>query len=323
MVDDSAPPPAAGPPAGTGADTRATAPSPAALATRFAVPVLWGLLPFVGGPAFAEALDPCSRPVQVVASVGLWLAWAVALALALVPRSTSLTGLRIIVPVAIPAGLWALLAAPTIGASALLGLALAIAATVVGFAPAVGDLFVNGSAYGDERRMPLRAPAGLLVGPIELAWLVCVAGAIAGPLLLAAQSWVLGGLLLVVGWPAAFVAARALHGLAQRWIVFVPIGFVLHDQMAVTDPILMPRRMVTSVGPAPADTRATDLTLGSYGLALQVDLTDPTPVGLVPRRTRPGQRPTTELVEVQSILFTPSRPGAVLREAAARRLPVG
>lgn len=319
MADAPAPPPTAGPAASTAAGSR----SATDLITRFAVPVTWGLLPFVAGPAFADALDPRSRPVQVVASVGLWLVWAAALGLSLVPRSTTLTAVRIIVPASIPAALWALVAAPTIGVAAVCGLALAVVATGVALLPAVGDLFVNGSAYGDERRMPLRAPAGLLVGPIEIAWLVCVAGAVSGPLLLAAESWVLGGLLLVVGWPAAFVAGRALHGLAQRWIVFVPIGFVLHDQMAITDPMLMPRRMLHRVGPAPADTRATDLTLGSFGLALQADLTEPTPVTLIPRRTRPGQRPTADTVEVQSVLFTPTRPGAVLREAAARRLPVG
>jgi hypothetical protein len=93
----------------------------------------------------------------------------------------------------------------------------------------------------------------------------------------------------------------------------VPIGFVLHDQMAVTDPILMPRRMVTSVGPAPADTRATDLTLARGRLQV-----DPTPGRSGPRRTRPGQRPRPSF-EVQSILFTLSRP-VPATAGASRRL---
>ena len=71
-----------------------------------------------------------------------------------------------------------------------------------------GAVFVNGSAYGDERRLPLRPPAALLLGPLELAWAVCVIGTVAGPLLLAAGSWIVGALALVVGWPAAWFAAR-------------------------------------------------------------------------------------------------------------------
>jgi len=289
--------------------------------SRFVLPLLWATLPFVAGPAFADALGPQVRAVQVVASAGLWLAWVVALGAALVPRTVSLTVVRIIMPAAVPAAIWAAVATPTFDVAAVVALASATIVTVAVLAPFTGDLMVNGSAYGDERRMPLRAPAGLMVGPLELAWLVCVAGASAGPLLLASSAWVLGGLALVVGWSAAYVAGRALHGLSERWIVFVPAGFVLHDQMTIADPMLIPRRMVASMGPAPADTRATDFTAGSLGLALQVELNDPVEVAPIPRRTRPGQRPTLESVEVTAFLCTPTRPGAVLREARARRLP--
>ena len=34
----------------------------------------------------------------------------------------------------------------------------------------VGSDFVNGSSYGDERRVALRPPTALLVGPIEAVW---------------------------------------------------------------------------------------------------------------------------------------------------------
>jgi hypothetical protein len=294
-----------------------------ALLGRWGVPALWLTLPFTAGPAFADALDPRSRAVQLVASVGLWGLWAVALAAALVPRTTSLTVVRIIMPASVLAAGWALLAGPTNGVDGVLALGFTAAVTIAVLSAATGDVHVNGSAYGGERRMLLRPPAALLVGPLELAWLVCVAGAVAGPMLLAAQAWIAGGILLVVGPPAVYAAARALHGLSQRWIVFVPVGFVLHDLQAMSDPLLVPRRMIRSIGPALEGSGATDFTLGSLGLVLQVDLTEPTPAAPIPRRTRPGQRPTMETIEVQSLLFAPSRPGAMLREARARRFPVG
>ena len=290
--------------------------------TRWAFPALWALLPFIAGPALADALDPRARAVQLVVSIGAWLVWGATLVASLVPRTTSLTFVRIAAPASILSAGWAALAGPSIGTAAAGGFGLSLAVTIIVLAAPTGEVFVNGSSYGDERRLPLRPPAALLLGPIQVAWIVCVGGAAAGPLLLAAERWAFGIVALVIGWALTFATARSLHGLSNRWVVFVPAGFVLHDLMALTDPLLVPRRMVTRFGPAPADTTATDFTLGSYGLALQVDLAETFPATPIPRRTRPGQRPSLEAIEIDSLLFTPSRPGAVLREASARKLAV-
>ena len=295
----------------------------AALAGRWLALALWVSLPVAAGPAFADALDPRSRPVQLVASIGLWVIWAAIVGAALVPRSTTLTAVRIAMPASVVAAAWAAIATPTFAADDVVALTVTLLAAIAALSAFTGAVFVNGSAYGDERRLPLRPPLALLLGPVELAWLVCVVGAAAGPLLLAAGSWVVGGVALAIGWPAAWFAARALHGLSDRWVVFVPAGFVVHDLMALTDPLLLPRRLVTSLGPALADTRSADFTLGSAGLALQVDLIEPVEITPVPRRTSPGQRPKPEPARVDSLLFAPTRPGAVLREARRRRLPVG
>src|SRR4051812_25365927 len=98
---------------------------------RVLLPLLWALLPFLAGPAFAEALDPRVRAVQVVASVGLWAAWVVALAAALVPRTTSLTIVRIIIPASVLAAAWAAFATPSFGVSDVLALASSAVATIV------------------------------------------------------------------------------------------------------------------------------------------------------------------------------------------------
>jgi hypothetical protein len=302
--------------------TTTTSRSVGPLVARWVVPAVWLTLPFTAGPAFADALDPTSRLMQLVASTGLWGSWAVAFALSLVPRTTSLTGIRIIMPASVVAAGWAALAAPAFGLAAIVAVAVCATVTILVLSASTGEVFVNGSAYGDERRLPLKPPASLLIGPLELAWIVCVVGAAAGPLLVGARAFIAGAALTLIGWPAVWFSARSLHGLSQRWVVFVPAGFVLHDRMALTDPVLVPKRMIASLGPAAADTTATDYTLGARGLVLQVDLTEPTPVTPLPPRTRPGQRPALESVEVRSMLFAPTRPGAVLREARARKLPV-
>ena len=182
---------------------------------------------------------------------------------------------------------------------------------------------VNGSSYGDERRMALRPPGVLLLGPIELTWLVVTAGIVAGPMLLGARQWIAGAIALLVGWVLAGFGLRVLHGLSQRWFVFVPAGVVVVDRMTLTDAFLVQRQRVDSIGPAPADTQAVDLTDGALGLALELRLTEPDLIIPAPPRRRRSGPATIDPVEVESVLIAPTRPGWVLEEATRRRLLVG
>jgi hypothetical protein len=278
----------------------------------------WALLPLVLGPALGAALDDRSRAVSLTGAGLAWGTWMVVLIAVLLPRTVSLTMLRIAAPLALAAANWAALAGDRtlLDALAVAGAAVTV---VAAFSPLTGDTFVNGSAYGDERRLPLRVPGALLFGPVPLAGLAAVAGPVAGPLLLAARQWVAGAIVLAVGLPLAVFASRSLHGLSRRWVVFVPAGVVLHDHHTMVDPVLFPRRLVTGVGPATADQApdSVDLTARSFGLALALRLSEP--VELAPRR--PDR--AVEVVPVTTVLFTPTRPGALLAEATRRRLPVG
>jgi hypothetical protein len=275
------------------------------MAGPWATRVAWALLPPVAGPTFADALADRSRSVQLVSSTLLWVAWAAVLTAALVPRTVSLTVVRVAAPAAAVAVMWA----------ATRGEASAAVATVASLASTTGDRFVNGSSYGDERRMPLRVPGPLLFGPLVLAWAAAVAGLLAGPLLLAAQRWLPGVAATAVGLPLAALALRSLHGLSRRWIVFVPAGMVVHDSLSLADPVLLPRRLVRSFGPAPADSDGIDLTQRSLGLVLEVGLSEPVDLLLA----RPGRR-QGETVMAARLLLSPTRPGAVLAEASGRRL---
>ena len=290
---------------------------------RWATAIAWLVLPFVAGPSFGDALDPRSRSVQLVATIGLWAFWAIGLIAALVPSTVSLTAIRILAPASVAAAAWAALVVAD-GASTAESVALGMTtlATVIALSAPVGDRMVNGSSYGDERRMPLRPPGVLLLGPIELTWIVVVVGVVAGPMLLAAHQWIGGGVALVVGWILAVLGLRVLHSLSQRWFVFVPAGVVVVDRMALADSLLAQRQRVDSIGPAPADTQAVDLTVGAIGLALELRLTEPDLIIPAPPRRFGGGQATIEPVEVESVLFAPSRPGWVLEEAKRRRLLV-
>jgi len=277
----------------------------------------WVVLPFSVGPVLADALDPRSVAVRTTASVALWLVWGGVLIATLVPRDVGLTVLRVVAPTAFAAALAAVVDAGSDRLPAALAVSSALIAAALAYLPEVGWLFVNGSAYGDERRHLLRAPGALLLGPLPLAWAVLVAGAVTGPLLLAAEQWVAGGFATVVGVAVGVVVARALHSLTQRWAVLVPAGLVLKDHLTILDPVLFRRTEVEVLRPAPADTDALDLTAKAPGLALELRLLDK--VGLV--RVVPGTN--GEQGRTARVLFTPTRPGAVLADAGARRIPVG
>jgi hypothetical protein len=250
------------------------------------VRVVWFALGAAGAVALTVVLEGRSTPVTVVAVALAALAWGAGIVAVLVPRSASLTVLRVL-------GVGALLPAAAV------------------------DAFVDGSSYGSERRFALRTPAPLLFGPVELAWLAIVAPFVAGALLLAAKQWIVGVVLLLLGVAAARPALRSLHQLSRRWVVFVPAGVVVHDPIVLTDAAMFPKRMVRRLGPAPVQDAevALDITGRAPGLVLELQLVEAVPVALVDGRKQ------SRTVETDRVLVTPSRPGAVLAEARQRGVP--
>jgi hypothetical protein len=271
---------------------------------------LWAGLPFTAGPALAAALDAASRPVQLVASTGLWLGWAAGMVAAFAPHPIALTTLRVVAPAAVVATVLAALGdhfSP-------LAVAWTTVACAWAFAPAVGAACVNGPAYPNERRFLLRPPGPLLAGPLPLAWTLSVAGIAAGPLLLAARQWVLGGLLLLLGWPLAGLLLKSIHNLSRRWAVFVPAGIVLHDPVVLFDPTLFRRQDITALRPA-TSAEPYDLSQRAPGLGVEMQLAEVTTVTLL----KPGKREGVA-IHATGLRFTPTRPGAVLEEARRRRI---
>jgi hypothetical protein len=272
----------------------------------------WLLLPFTAGQVAGDALADASEPVRLVAATGQWTGWAIGLVALLVPRPVGLTLLRVLAP----ASLTISIAAAIAGHASVVAIVVSAAVAVASCLPELSTDFANGAAYGDERRFPLRVGAPLLLGPVPLAWGVLVAALSAGPLLLAAEQWVAGAVALLVGGPVALVLVRALHGLSRRWVVFVPAGMVLHDPASLRDPVLFRRAQVDMLQPAPVDTDGLDLTQRAPGLVLELVLREKVPITL----TRLGAQRNVDGASAR-LLFVPARPGAVLAEARARRIP--
>ncbi|GAC1531839.1 MAG: hypothetical protein NVS3B12_08510 [Acidimicrobiales bacterium] len=277
----------------------------------------WVLLPFTLGPALAGSLHQHSAQVQLVCAAGCWILWVSVLVATLVPHPIGLTVLRCVAPaVAVSAAVSVSTGAPSVTTSAL-GAGSAALVTVLTFLPGTGIMFVNGPAYPNERRFLLAVPGALLLGPVEVAWLCLVGTPVTAVLLLATGRWILGGIVLVAAGATTWLVGRALHGLSRRWVVFVPAGLVLHDPMSLADPVLFRRQVIETVGPAAATSDSLDLTQRAMGLALELRLREKVVMARITPANRHGEPGSSA-----RLLFTPTRPGAVLAEAATRRLHV-
>jgi hypothetical protein len=277
--------------------------------------VTWLVLPVVMVPACSDALASRSDGVQWVAAGLLWLGWGTGLVALLVPSTSGLTALRAVAPAA-PLAAVAAAAGGADGPVAVLAVALAAAVAVLAFTAEVGRACVQASAYGDERRHLLRPPGTLVLGPLAVLWLVLLAGVAAGPLLLGAGQWLLGAVVTAAGLPLAVVLVRRFHRLSRRWVVFVPAGVVVHDSLALAESAMLRTAELRELVRAPADTQAFDLTAGALGPAVEIRLGDSTTLVL------PGslQQRQGRSVHATAFLVSPTRPGQVLGDAAARGL---
>jgi hypothetical protein len=284
---------------------------------RWGVTVAWVAL---GGAVLAasrSALEGRGDAAAVVVGAVLWPMWGVGLVAVLVPSTVSLTALRMMTPLSVVACAVSLAG----GGSATLcigALAVAGAVTVLVCSAPVGELFVQASAYGHEQRLPLRLPAALLL-PTAVVWLVWAALWCAAVLLLGGRQWVAGGAALAAAIAATWFAGVRLHRFSRRWLVVVPAGVVVHDQVALMETLMVTKPTVLSVGLALADTEAADFTGPAAGHVLQVTLKEMTTV-LLPPPQRAGQ---PKAIHVRSFLVAPSRPGRALQLVGARGIAIG
>lgn len=277
--------------------------------------LLWVAFPFAITSPASEILADHSRPVELTATFLGWSVWTIALIATLVALPISLAVLRTFVPVSI-VGAVTVAAVGELDLNSVGAVVLSCLATAVALSAWVADICVDGASYGDEERFILRTPAAFLLGPVPVMWTVTAFAVLTGPILIAAESYGLGAFMTLVAAALLVVSGKSFYALARRWVVLVPAGVTIVDHIALTDPVLFPKRAIVAVGRAEVGTDAVDLSQRALGAVIEIRTASPTEMGILKNST------DASMERHSAVLITPGRPGAVLLAAKERGLPV-
>ena len=266
------------------------------------VRVLWlvaALLP----NNLTDTMSSHSQVLRTTMSVELWLLWAlVALAIWL-HHPISLTTARCIVPVVV-AHLLVGLPDSSFGVGNVIGAACALVALVLIYTSDYGSIHVQAGAYGDERRHLLRVPAPIVM-PLVIGWGVMAVVVCITPLMLASERYVVGGIGVVLSVGLLWQLPVRLHRLSRRWLVKVPAGWVVHDDVVLSENLLVKTYDVVSMGLALEGSEALDLTGMTRGVPIEMQLREMTDVRLTPLAAKLLK--TVDALHVKAFLVAPTR----------------
>lgn len=263
----------------------------------------------------ADSFDHWSDPPRVATVSLLWAIWGTVLLTVLVPSSVSLTAMRLLVPSIVGVAVLRILDGGE--QEVWIALALALLATVLAAAAEVGEHFVQLSAYGDERRFPLRCPPPMLAVLLVswAVWFVSVAAAL--------HFWLASGrtgadtaagiACSVVAIAASVALPRRFHRFSRRWLVYVPAGLVVHDHVALAETAMFSSADVVRVEPTNRTDEA-DLSAGCRRTGVAIELSDFDTVVKAATPSTPGG----SAVHVRTMWVCPSRPGRAASAWAAR-----
>ena len=265
------------------------------------VRILWiaaALLP----NALTASSSSSSDVAKVTITVVGWTSWALVAIATWIEHPISLTITRTISPfvvgrllVALPAFDWE--------PARIIGATCAVIALMVMATREYGSRQVQAGAYGDEKRYLLRVPAPIML-PAFLGWAVCIGGLVVALLGVSRDNLVVAGIGLVVTILSTLQVGPKLHRLSRRWLVKVPAGWVVHDDVILAENLLLRTHQIVSMAPALSTTEAFDLTGYTTGVPLEISLRDTTDVRLSELGARLAK--TTDVVHARAMLVAPT-----------------
>jgi hypothetical protein len=241
-----------------------------------------------------------SSAVGIVLTVWGWLFFLAVAIGALVPSPLSLTVTKCVTPLMV---LCAFMAASPAGVFG------ALAAFIITWSALFADVMVQGSAYGEETRFALRTPVPYWA-PTVLAWSLLSGSLLGGSLLIAAEAYVVGAPLLLVGVVLARTVPKRLHRLSRRWLVIVPAGVVVHDHLVLAETMMSMRSKILFISKVAESGETADFTGGVAGPRIAVHLKESDKVAL--SNITAKTLGTVNALHVKAFSFAPRRLDAAL-----------
>lgn len=300
---------------------------PSFSATLWVARVAWVALALIPS-GIAPTLASHGRSAQMVFTLGAWALWGLGTLAIFWLSPYSLSALRMLAPLATAGLVGFVFASLSIYADVglgdvawpLVGVAVAVLALVCIFLPTFGSLHVQASAYGDEKRLLLRVPAAQ-VAPIVVSYVVMVAFPVATLFAVGGEVWWLAALSLV---PSVFlfrVVVKSLHRFSRRWLVVVPAGVVVHDELLLAETFMVRTSAVTRVELSATSGEALNLSGDVAGVRRQmmlvIQLREAEKLAVSPYLAK--MLGTLDALHVQSYAVAPTLAGQAL--AALTRPP--
>ena len=269
----------------------------------------------------APTLASHGRSAQLVFTLAAWALWGLGTLAIFWLSPYSLSALRLVAPLATAGLVGFLFASLSTYAEValsdvawpLVGVATAVLAFVCIFLPAFGSLHVQASAYGDEKRLLLRVPAAQ-IAPIAVSYLVMVTFPVATLFALGGEVWWLAALCLVPTVLIFRVIPKRLHRFSRRWLVVVPAGVVVHDELLLAETFMVRTTAVTRVELNATSGEALNLTGDIAGvrrhMVLIVQLREAEKLALSPYLAK--MLGTLDALHVQSYAVAPTLAGHAL-----------
>ena len=269
----------------------------------------------------APTLASHGRSAQLVFTLAAWALWGLGTLAIFWLSPYSLSALRMVAPLATAGLVGFLFASLSTYAEValsdvawpLVGVAIAVLAFVCIFLPAFGLLHVQASAYGDEKRLLLRVPAAQ-IAPSAVSYLVMVAFPVATLFALGGEVWWLAALCLVPTVLIFRVIPKRLHRFSRRWLVVVPAGVVVHDELLLAETFMVRTTAVTRVELNATSGKALNLTGDIAGvrrhMVLIVQLREAEKLALSPYLAK--MLGTLDALHVQSYAVAPTLAGHAL-----------
>ena len=232
-----------------------------------------------------------------------WILWAVVAIGTWIHHPISLTTVRSLAPIVVfYSAVYAL--SESLSSLNIAVVTCGIISLMLMFTADYGSAHVQAGAYGNERRFLLRIPAPVVL-PTLITWALVATVLVVLESAVQSENYVLGIPLLLALIAMSWKFAPQMHRLSKRWLVRVPAGWVVHDDLLLAENLLVRSHNLVAINFALADSEALDLSGMTRGVPIQISLREMTDVRLSQLGARLLKR--MDVLHVQAFLVATTR----------------